>query len=186
MPFMSGCGIKTSVLRTNRRRVSVVPWRCCSARLPCLSGYQFLLVPQVCKEVSERTDAEVRKHTEVRVPSLRHTFATNFVNGQKQPGGTIRKAIPSTALITAIMQAVQFSSKATGTSRNICTFLAFKAGIVAFSSATRQGQADFVDGCFLQALKILKYLYIPYSFVKVSFRVFLIFYPKNPNFTLAI
>ena len=104
LPFMSSCGIKTSVLRTNRRRVSVGPWRCCSARLPCLSGYQFLLVPQVCKEVSGRTDAEVRKHTEVRVPSLRHTFATNFVNGQKQPGGTIRKAIPSTAHITAIMQ----------------------------------------------------------------------------------
>lgn len=201
LPFMSSCGIKTSVLRTNRRRVSVGPWRCCSARLPCLSGYQFLLVPQVCKEVSGRTDAEVRKHTEVRVPSLRHTFATNFVNGQKQPGGTIRKAIPSTAHITAIMQKenarrtesvrwcwMRYCSKScavllirheqekgslrnlstkkaprktdgsltpslTGTLikmlfnfhrrrrklRNICTFLAFKAGILAFSSATRQG-----------------------------------------------
>ena len=62
--------------------------------MPCLSGYQFLLILQVCKEVSERTDAEVRKHTEVRVPSLRHTFATNLVNGQKQPDGTIRALSP--------------------------------------------------------------------------------------------
>ena len=76
--------------------VSAGPWKCCSARLPCLSGYQFLLVLQVCKEVSGRTDAEVRKRTEVRVPSLslRHTFATNLVNGQKQPDGTIRALSP--------------------------------------------------------------------------------------------
>lgn len=177
MSFMSSCGIKTSVLRTNRRRVSVGPWRCCSARLPCLSGYQFLLVPQVCKEVSERTDAEVRKHTEVRVPSLRHTFATNFVNGQKQPGGTIRKAIPSTAHITAIMQAVQFSSKATETQKYLYfSCLQSRHCSIFISNPSRLSR--LCRWLLPQALKILKYLYIPYSFVKVSLGFFLFFILK--------
>lgn len=177
LPFMSSCGIKTSVLRTNRRRVSVGPWRCCSARLPCLSGYQFLLVPQVCKEVSGRTDAEVRKHTEVRVPSLRHTFATNFVSGQKQPGGTIRKAIPSTAHITAIMQAVQFSSKATETQKYLYfSCLQSRHCSIFISNPSRSSR--LCRWLLPQALKILKYLYIPYSFVKVSLGFFLFFILK--------
>ncbi len=100
-------------------------------------------------------------------PACGIPFATNFVNRQKQPGGTIRKAIPSTALITAHVSCSIFI-KGDGNSEYLY-FLAFKAGIVAFFFFHQQpvkAQADFVDGCFLRSEKILEISIYTILFVK--------------------
>lgn len=96
---------------------------------------------------------------------------------QWQPGGTIRKAIPSTALITAIMQAVQFSSKATETQKYLYfSCLQSRHCSIFISNPSRSSR--LCRWLLPQALKILKYLYIPYSFVKVSLGFFLFFILK--------
>ena len=70
--------------------------------------------------------------------------------------------------------------------RNICSFSPSKSRIIAFSSSTRQGQANFVGGGFLRLWKSWNICIWYLSFCQGKLRVFFIFYLKNPNFTLAI